>query len=454
MFSILEPGKRLPPHRGPYNGVLRLHLGLLIPEPRERAAIRVGPEQHHWTEGRVLIFDDAYEHEAWNETEQVRVVLFVDFERPHALSGQCHQPSAARSGPLHAVSSGRRQTTCGAGSGASMAIRPRRIGTRRSSRSTWPDSAATRRPVIDEVCAGGVLKAEIDAPSARVSGWWTAAASTCTGHTRRRFAGVLQEIGRLRELTFRAVGEGTGKASDIDPFDAYYLHMFVWDAQADAIVGAYRLGLVERDPLAVWQAGPVHPFPVQVRPRMLDMLKPAIELGRSFVRAEYQRSFAPMLLLWRGIARFIECVSAVCGLVRAGQHQQQLLAGVPPAHGRISVRSHAPRPAHGEPRQAAAAVPLSAQTISAGLEMPVLPGASKNCRGRLRKSSPTIKVFRCCSGNTCDSAAGSSRSMWTANSATRSTASWWLTCARSSRRVLARYMGRSGDDRVPRVSRA
>jgi beta-hydroxylase len=82
MFSILEPGKRLPAHRGPYNGVLRLHLGLLIPEPREQAAIRVGTEQHHWTEGRVLIFDDAYEHEAWNDTSQARVVLFVDFERP------------------------------------------------------------------------------------------------------------------------------------------------------------------------------------------------------------------------------------------------------------------------------------------------------------------------------------------------------------------------------------
>src|SRR5688500_6062687 len=82
MFSILEPGKRLPPHRGPYNGVLRLHLGLLIPEPIDGAAIRVGPEQHHWAEGRVLIFDDAYEHEAWNETGEARVVLFVDFEKP------------------------------------------------------------------------------------------------------------------------------------------------------------------------------------------------------------------------------------------------------------------------------------------------------------------------------------------------------------------------------------
>jgi beta-hydroxylase len=82
MFSILEPGKRIPPHRGPYNGVLRLHLGLIVPEPRERTALRVGPEQRHWEEGRALIFDDAYEHEAWNETDAVRVVLFVDFTRP------------------------------------------------------------------------------------------------------------------------------------------------------------------------------------------------------------------------------------------------------------------------------------------------------------------------------------------------------------------------------------
>lgn len=82
MFSILEPGKRIPAHRGPYNGVLRLHLGLIVPEPLERLGIRIGAEQRHWREGRALIFDDAYEHEAWNETAQLRVVLFVDFEKP------------------------------------------------------------------------------------------------------------------------------------------------------------------------------------------------------------------------------------------------------------------------------------------------------------------------------------------------------------------------------------
>lgn len=82
MFSIFEPGKRLPPHRGPYNGVLRLHLGLLVPRHGGNLGIRIGSETRNWEEGRVLIFDDAYEHEAWNETGEPRVVLFVDFEKP------------------------------------------------------------------------------------------------------------------------------------------------------------------------------------------------------------------------------------------------------------------------------------------------------------------------------------------------------------------------------------
>lgn len=82
MFSILDPGKHIPPHRGPYNGVLRLHLGLVVPEPHDRVGIRIGSDRREWQEGRVLIFDDAYEHEAWNETEKIRAVLFVDFEKP------------------------------------------------------------------------------------------------------------------------------------------------------------------------------------------------------------------------------------------------------------------------------------------------------------------------------------------------------------------------------------
>ncbi len=82
MFSIFQPGKHLPAHRGPYNGVLRLHLGLIVPEPRDKLAIRVDTQVCHWEEGKALIFDDAYEHEAWNHTDETRVVLFVDFVKP------------------------------------------------------------------------------------------------------------------------------------------------------------------------------------------------------------------------------------------------------------------------------------------------------------------------------------------------------------------------------------
>jgi|EndMetStandDraft_5_1072996.scaffolds.fasta_scaffold59173_2 beta-hydroxylase len=82
MFSVLEPGARLPAHHGPYNGLLRLHLGLIVPEPREAVAIKIDGAVHHWEEGRALIFDDTFEHEARNESGHTRVVLFVDFERP------------------------------------------------------------------------------------------------------------------------------------------------------------------------------------------------------------------------------------------------------------------------------------------------------------------------------------------------------------------------------------
>jgi beta-hydroxylase len=80
-FSILMPRKHLPPHRGPYAGELRYHLGLIVPDPRG-CRIRVDDQVGHWAEGRSLIFDDTFEHEFWNDTDAVRVVLFVDIARP------------------------------------------------------------------------------------------------------------------------------------------------------------------------------------------------------------------------------------------------------------------------------------------------------------------------------------------------------------------------------------
>jgi putative hemolysin len=116
---------------------------------------------------------------------------------------------------------------------------------------------------------------------------------------------TLQELGRLRELTFRAAGEGTGKSSDVDLFDAYYLHLFVWDARADAIVGAYRLGLADEIVAHYGVRGLYTQSLFSYDAGFLRSLNPAIELGRSFVRVEHQRSFAPLLLLWRGIGAFI-----------------------------------------------------------------------------------------------------------------------------------------------------
>ena len=81
-FSILAPGYRISPHRGPTKAVVRCHLGLLIPQQAEACWIRVGEESRHWRNGECLLFDDTYEHEVRNNTDEARVVLFLDLERP------------------------------------------------------------------------------------------------------------------------------------------------------------------------------------------------------------------------------------------------------------------------------------------------------------------------------------------------------------------------------------
>ncbi len=87
LFSILSPGKHLPAHYGPFKGVLRYHLGLKVPRQAQQCRIRIHDEIHHWETGKSLIFDDTYNHEVWNDTDEQRVVLFVDFVRPCKFPG-------------------------------------------------------------------------------------------------------------------------------------------------------------------------------------------------------------------------------------------------------------------------------------------------------------------------------------------------------------------------------
>ena len=117
--------------------------------------------------------------------------------------------------------------------------------------------------------------------------------------------GIMREIGRLRERSFRDVGEGTGQSQDTDEFDAYYQQLFLWNCDKEEIVGAYRLGetrsiLEERGPQGLYTTSLF-----DYQPSFLGHLGCALELGRSFIRNEYQRKFGCLSLLWRGIGEFV-----------------------------------------------------------------------------------------------------------------------------------------------------
>jgi putative hemolysin len=116
---------------------------------------------------------------------------------------------------------------------------------------------------------------------------------------------LLDEIGRLRELTFRAVGEGTGRARDLDSFDEYYEHLFIWNRKREEVVGAYRVGRVDEIRRRAGRCGLYTAGLFHYRQPFFRLLGPALELGRSFVRPEAQRSFAPLLTLWKGIGEYL-----------------------------------------------------------------------------------------------------------------------------------------------------
>jgi putative hemolysin len=117
---------------------------------------------------------------------------------------------------------------------------------------------------------------------------------------------VLREIGRLRELTFRAVGEGTGKALDLDTYDDYYRHLFLYDREARRLVGAYRLGPGRSILRKLGRRGLYLHSLFRLKKPLRPLLKESLELGRSWVRAEYQRQPLPLALLWKGLAAWLD----------------------------------------------------------------------------------------------------------------------------------------------------
>lgn len=121
----------------------------------------------------------------------------------------------------------------------------------------------------------------------------------------RQAPALMREIGRLREITFRAVGEGTGEALDVDRFDKYYWHLFMWNKTRQEVVGGYRLGMVDRIVDEHGVKGLYTRTIFRFDERFLNRIQPALELGRSFVRPEYQRAYTSLLLLWKGISAFI-----------------------------------------------------------------------------------------------------------------------------------------------------
>ena len=116
---------------------------------------------------------------------------------------------------------------------------------------------------------------------------------------------AIREIGRLRELTFREIGEGTNKATDLDEYDIYYHHLFIWDFEAKLIVGAYRLGFGDEIFYSMGKKGFYISELFKIKSQFTPVLKKSIELGRSWIRKEYQQKPLPLFLLWKGILSFL-----------------------------------------------------------------------------------------------------------------------------------------------------
>jgi len=116
---------------------------------------------------------------------------------------------------------------------------------------------------------------------------------------------IIKEIGRLRELTFREVGEGTNKSIDLDKYDIYYNHLFIWDTEMKLLVGAYRIGKGDEIYYSYGKHGFYLSELFKIKKELTPVLSKSLELGRSWVRKEYQQKPLPLFLLWKGIVKYL-----------------------------------------------------------------------------------------------------------------------------------------------------
>jgi putative hemolysin len=123
--------------------------------------------------------------------------------------------------------------------------------------------------------------------------------------TAQQAPSCVREIGRLREVTFRAVGEGTGNPIDLDEYDNYYLHLVMWNTARRELAGSYRLGLTDKIIAERGIKGLYTRTLFKFDTQLMEKLPPAIEMGRSFIHIKYQKAYTSLFLLWRGIATFI-----------------------------------------------------------------------------------------------------------------------------------------------------
>ena len=183
------------------------------------------------------------------------------------------------------------------------------LARRTKSHASWPSAVRTRLvSKIQERVAAAAESAKLQQEIAQLP------ASRCLAENSdfavylglaSELPNILLEVGRLREITFRGVGEGTGKARDLDSFDEYYWHILLWNKTKQELVGAYRAGNTAEILASRGIDGLYTSTLFRYDSRLFEKLGPALELGRSFVRPEYQRQYAPLLLLWKGIARLV-----------------------------------------------------------------------------------------------------------------------------------------------------